>query len=139
MDTLIVSLIAWIVAHSSLATSQPPQIRFVPKPMMSSVYQRAAKVPSFSHAEAFYQPSTATIYLPKTWRADDLRDKSVLVHELVHHLQAADRVNVSCMGTLERQAYDLQFKWLRGNGVLDPYGFTGLDVLTVIYAGSCLE
>lgn len=139
MDILIATFIAWIAAHSSLGTAQPPHIRFVPKQVMSSAYQAAARAPNFFHAEAFYQPFTATIYLPKTWRVGDLRDRSVLLHELVHHLQTANHIKASCMGALERQAYDLQFKWLRENGVADPYDFTGLDVLTVIIAGTCPE
>jgi Domain of unknown function (DUF6647) len=139
MDTLIVTLIAWIAAHSSLANAQPPHILFVSKQEMNSVYLDAANERNFFQVEAYYQPTKGTIYLPKGWRADSLRDRSVLVHELVHHLQAANHVKVSCMGALERQAYGLQFKWLSENGVRDPYGFTGLDVLTVVFAGTCPE
>jgi hypothetical protein len=139
MDTLIVALIAWIAAHSSLGAAQAPHIQFVPKLAMTSVYQDAANERRFFSVEAFYLPATATIYLPKGWRTDDLRDRSMLLHELVHHMQAANHVKVSCIGALERQAYGLQFKWLRENGIEDPYGFTGLDVLTVVIAGTCPE
>ena len=57
----------------------------------------------------------------------------------VHHLQAINNVRVSCPAALEREAYDLQFKWLREQGVEDPYEYSGLNVLTVILAGICPE
>lgn len=139
MDTLIIALIAWIAAHSNLAAADRPHVQNVPKQTMSALYFGAAGTKNFFHLEAFYFPSKATIYLPDTWRPADLRDESVLVHELVHHLQAANKVRVSCPAALERQAYDLQFTWLREHGVEDPYEYTGLNVLTVIMAGTCPE
>ena len=57
----------------------------------------------------------------------------------MHHLQAANNVRVPCPAALEREAYNLQFKWLREQGVADPYEFTELNVLTVILATSCPE
>jgi hypothetical protein len=139
MDTLAATLIAWIAAHSSLGAASPPHIQFVPKQEMTRVYQGAGSEANFLRVEAFYLPATATIYLPKGWRAGDLRDDSVLVHELVHHLQAANKVRIGCPAALERQAYALQLDWLREQGIADPYDFASLDILTVIIAGSCPE
>jgi hypothetical protein len=139
MNTLVAALMAWIVAHSSLGVAPAPNIQFVPKQAMSRLYRSAANEANFYQVEAFYLPPTATIYLPQAWRADDLRDRSVLVHELVHHLQAANGVKVGCPAALERQAYASQVDWLREQGIADPYDFAGLDILTVILAGSCPE
>ena len=139
MDTLVATLIVWIAAHSSLAAAQPPHFRFAPKQEMTGVYQGAGTEANFLRVEAFYLPATATIYLPEGWRGGNLRDDSTLVHELVHHLQAANNVRAPCPAALEREAYDLQFKWLREQGVADPYEFTELNALTVILATSCPE
>jgi hypothetical protein len=139
MDTLVFTLIAWIAAHSNLAAAGAPDIRYIPKQAMKGPFAFAAVKGSSLQLEAFYVPGKTAVYLRNTWRAGGLRDRSVLLHELVHHLQAVNNVHVSCMGTLERQAYDLQFKWLRENGVEDPYDFTGLDALTVVFAGICPE
>jgi hypothetical protein len=139
MDALIVTLTAWIAAHSNLAAAPAPRIQFIAKQEMTSAYQGAAHARGFFHVEAFYQPATATIYLPQDWNAAGLRDESVLVHELVHHLQAANKVRVGCPAALERQAYALQIDWLREQGITDPYDFAGLDILAVIIAGSCPE
>jgi hypothetical protein len=138
MDTLIASLITWIVAHSSLSPAPAPHIQFVAKQEMNRLY-RGAGNRNFFQVEAFYLPLTATIYLPEGWRANDLRDESVLVHELVHHLQAASRIRMSCPAAFERQAYHLQTEWLSEQGIAHPYDFARLDILTVIIAGSCPE
>ncbi len=139
MDTLIITLIAWIAAHSNLAAADVPQIRLVPKIDMTALYHDTASAKNYFRVEAFYLRAENTIYLPDNWQALGLRDRSVLLHELVHHLQAANHVKVACPAALERQAYNLQFTWLREQGVEDPYDFTGLDVLTVILASSCPE
>lgn len=138
MDALIVTLIAWIAAHSDLAAAGVPDIHYVSKLTMGGLY-RTANAKNYFRVEAFYIPGKSEIYLADSWRASDLRDRSVLVHELVHHLQAANKIRVPCPAALERQAYDLQFKWLRENGIERPYDFTGLDVLTVILASTCPE
>ena len=137
MNTLVFTLIAWIAAHSDLAAAGAPDIRYVQKQAMQGLFAAAAANGSYMQLEAFYAPGKAAVYLQNSWRADDLRDRSVLLHELVHHLQAANNVRVSCPAALERQAYGLQFEWLREHGVADPYEFTGLNVLTVIMAGAC--
>ncbi len=139
MDTLIIALIAWIAAHSNLAVADRPAIEIVPRQTMSSLYFGAAGSKHLFRLEAFYLTAKTTVYLPDSWRPAGLRDESILVHELVHHLQAANHVKVACPAALERQAYALQFAWLREQGVEDPYDFAGLDVLTVIIAGTCPE
>ena len=139
MDMLVATLMAWIAAHSSFGVAQTPHIQFVPKREMSGAYARAVNDVNHFQVHAFYLPSTGTVYLPRSWQTTDLRDESVLVHELVHHLQKTNNVEVSCPAALERQAYTLQFDWLREQGVADPYEFTGIDILTVIMASSCPE
>lgn len=66
-----------------------------------------------------------------------LRDQSILVHELVHHLQHANKVNVPCPAALERQAYHLQVLWLREQGVVDPYELMGTDEFSVRVYSMC--
>jgi hypothetical protein len=44
------------------------------------------------------------VYLPDTWRPADFRDRSNLLHELVHHAQRLNMVFVACPGHIERQA-----------------------------------
>src|SRR5215469_10028490 len=70
---------------------------------------------------AFYSRSEHLIYLADNWNKDDLVDQSILVHELVHHLQLEDHIQFACWGRYEAQAYELQVQWLRTQGVKDPH------------------
>ena len=70
---------------------------------------------------AFYSRSEHLIYLADNWNKDNLVDQSILVHELVHHLQLEDHIQFACRGRLEAQAYELQIEWLRAQGVKDPH------------------
>src|SRR5262249_16243156 len=45
---------------------------------------------------AFYSRSEHLIYLADNWNKDDLVDQSILVHELVHHLQLEDHIQFAC-------------------------------------------
>jgi hypothetical protein len=139
MNPLIAMLIAWIAAHSTMAAAGPPDIHFVPKPAMNALYFRDQGKREAFQVEGFYLPDKSTVYLPDSWRLTDLRDQSILLHELVHHLQAVNKVHMSCPQALERQAYQLQLEWLRDNGIEHPYDFAGLDVLAVIIATACPE
>lgn len=82
---------------------------------------------------AFYDRGTATIYLCDHWTGDTPVGMSILVHELVHHMQsmAGDRGDIGAGG--ERLAYALQDRWLRVHGTdlnkafgIDPFSVTML-------------
>jgi hypothetical protein len=133
------SLMGRIVARLNLAAAEPPHLQFVSKHRMSELYFGAKYVNNFDQLVAFYQPAKATIYLQDIWQANELRDQSVLLHELVYQLQDGNNINVSCPAALERQAYDLQFTWLREHRIKDPYEFVGTNVLIVILRTSCPE
>jgi hypothetical protein len=65
-----------------------------------------------------------TIYLAETC-GDSAWCDSVLLHELVHHYQSESGVDLPCLGEQEREAYQIQEKWLAERGVdiwdhLDP-------------------
>ena len=139
MDAMTMVLIGWIAAHSNLAATKPPRIQFLPKHEMEERYYGAKRRHEFSHLQAFYLPDKTTIYLPNTWRAGNLKDQSVLLHELVHHLQRTNNFKTSCPAVWERQAYELQFDWLREHRINDPYMFIGTNVLTVAMLGMCSE
>ncbi len=61
---------------------------------------------------AIYDDSGATIFVSDGWTGASPAETSVLVHELVHHLQAeSDRV-FACPAARETQAYAAQDAWL---------------------------
>jgi hypothetical protein len=46
------------------------------------------------------------------WKGDTPAELSVLVHEMVHHLQKKNHLNYECHGAREELAYKVQEKWL---------------------------
>jgi hypothetical protein len=63
-------------------------------------------------AVAIYDDKSDTIYLSNTWKGDTAADLSVLVHEMVHHLQNKNQIKYECAGAREQLAYAAQDKWL---------------------------
>src|SRR3546814_1690498 len=59
-----------------------------------------------------YDEPSRTIYLPEGWAADSPIDVSMLVHELVHHLQHAGGLEYDCPEAQDRHAYQAQERWL---------------------------
>jgi hypothetical protein len=153
--TLTLTLIAWIVSKAGLTAPEPPQISFVPEHQMTHLFDAAAHPDQLPQADvpanqgaggahpvsrvlALYLRATATVYLPETWRPGGLRDQSILLHELVHHMQRFNKVVPVCPAALERQAYDLQAAWLREQGVAEPYKLIGTDEFTVLMRSACI-
>lgn len=88
---------------------------------------------------AIYDGSTAAVYLRADWDAADLRSRACLLHELVHHVQYFNQVPARCAAERERLAYDLTLKWLREQGVADPYQLLDIDEFTITLLSTCPE
>jgi hypothetical protein len=86
---------------------------------------------------AFYSKSEHLIYLADSWNKDDLVDQSILVHELVHHLQIEDHIQFACWGRYEAQAYELQIQWLRTQGVKDPHNLLHASKASIESLAEC--
>ena len=54
----------------------------------------------------------ATIYLPADWTGSTPAEVSVLVHEMVHHLQNVANTKFECPQAREQLAYAAQQRWL---------------------------
>lgn len=155
VDTLTLTLLHWIVAKTGLTAPEPPRVSFVPEYQMTHLFDAAsnrdrkpqADVPAIQgeggahpafRVQALYLRATATVYLPETWRPGGLRDQSILLHELVHHVQRFNKVVPVCPAALERQAYELQATWLREQGAAEPYKLIGTDEFTVLMRTACI-
>jgi len=69
-----------------------------------------------SEIMAVYEPALETIYLPEGWRGTTPAEMSVLVHELVHHLQYRAQLKFACPQEREKVAYAAQARWLEQFG-----------------------
>ncbi len=66
----------------------------------------------------------------------DPRDVSVLVHEMVHHLQNVGGQKFDCPEAREKTAYEAQERWLAMFG-LSLQDELNIDPFTVLVKGMC--
>ena len=137
LNSLIAAYIAWIVAQTGLSVPGHPPVHLVTPAEMAK--RHGAPEVSGLELQALYNRTEGTIYLPQTWLPDDLRQKSALLHELVHHVQWSNNIDLPCVAAYERQAYDLQIKWLREQGVEDPYALIGINELGIYMLSVCRD
>jgi hypothetical protein len=61
---------------------------------------------------AVYLDRTRTIYLPAGWTGGSPTELSILVHEMVHHVQNVGGLKFGCAEEREKLAYHAQREWL---------------------------
>jgi hypothetical protein len=85
---------------------------------------------------AVYLHTTQTILLPEGWRGLTPAEVSVLVHEMVHHLQHQAQIRYPCSEAREKLAYQAQERWLARFGHTLKGAF-GIDALTLLIRTNC--
>jgi hypothetical protein len=116
----VLGYINWIVQQTGWPAANVPPIKitsFAHLRVLSGLSSEAEWI----RPAAFYSKGEHVIYLADSWNKDDIADQSILLHELVHHLQIEDQIQFACWGRYEAQAYELQIQWLRTQGVKDPH------------------
>lgn len=84
-----------------------------------------------------YDDKARTIVLPAGWQGHTPAELSVLVHELVHHMQNTAGLTYGCPQEREALAYDAQDKWLGLFGRTLAGEFQ-IDGFTLIIKTKCL-
>jgi hypothetical protein len=118
--------VAWIAGKTGW--------RVVSVPALETRNARDLAIMFFGAAEGFetmaplalYGREVHILYLSNRLTFDNLIDRSILLHELVHHMQVVNAAPLECREAQEAQAYKLQVAWLREQGVVDPYGLLGI-------------
>jgi hypothetical protein len=155
METLLTAIVTWLSIGFGLpANYNYPRIEFVSPAKMSAVQLRGqaaahSAAPSAvaspparprlqRDVDALYDDSTRTIYLPEGWTGRTPAEISVLVHEMVHHLQNVAGLKYDCPQARERLAYAAQNQWLAqsGRNLIDEFK---LDALTVLLRTKCMH
>lgn len=139
MEPLVVALMSWIAAASGLPMAEDlPETRRISAQRMAALAAPARDQDGYDRAVAsgylaLYHADSATVLLRRDWDRDDLRDRSILLHELVHHMQAASGRSYPCAGAREHEAYTLQGEWLeeRGADLFELLGINGLFLYAV--------
>lgn len=149
----LVTIAGWVSANSDLPNAdEPPRVELVPpaelqrlryKGLLPHQWQVVGGEHSTPRPEyqrkvvAVYDDATATIYLPDSWTGSSPADESVLVHEMVHHLQNRAGLKYECNGAREKSAYLAQKKWLEAHGLNLEDEFQ-VDMFTIVTSSSCM-
>jgi hypothetical protein len=138
MTQLLTLILVWIGANfDSPATFDHPRIEQVPAAQISDMRYAGVPLARRRDVVAIYNDRKNTIYLADTWRADSPRDLSVLVHEMVHHLQNRANIAYECPGAREELAYAAQALWLQHFGDSLEAAFD-VDPFTLKVTTSCM-
>jgi hypothetical protein len=86
---------------------------------------------------AVYHDARRTIFLPEGWTGESPAELSVLVHEMVHHLQNVGAVKYECAAAREKPAYLAQNRWLQQFGQNLETTFE-VDLFTVVVKSTCM-
>ena len=155
METLLTAIVTWLSIGFGLpANFDHPRIEFVTSVEMDAVQlrgqsagsgragsvaaSRPAPATSPREVEALYDDTRRTIYLPEGWTGKTPAEVSVLVHEMVHHLQNIAGVKYECPQAREKLAYAAQNQWLArsGRNLIDEFH---LDALTLLLRTRCMH
>jgi hypothetical protein len=130
------SYINWIIQQTGWPTADTPPIKITSFAHLRELSGLSSDA-EWIRPAAFYSKSEHLIYLADSWNTDDLVDQSILVHELVHHLQLEDHIQFACWGRYEAQAYQLQIQWLRTQGVKDPHSLLHASKTSIETLAEC--
>lgn len=154
MCAFLVTIAVWLSSNFGLdGVHECPHIEFLLAERVSEIwYARVAGAESIDRGvgasqskpseimhdiHAFYEDDSRTIYLEEGWAGSSIAERSVLVHEMVHHLQSVAGHEYDCPAAREQLAYRAQAEWLELNGRSLQSEF-GLDPLTLLVRTNCL-
>ncbi len=150
MQIMLTMIVTWLSVNFALpAVYDHPDISFVAPEAMQSVRYQAAESEqsaprreptppsSTPEVESFYDDTSWTVHLSQDWTGGSPAELSLLVHEMVHHLQSAAKLTYACPGAREKPAYAAQKQWLAqfGRNLTDEFG---LDPMTILVRTNCM-
>lgn len=113
LEGLLDAVVTWLSHNFQLpANYEHPKIRLKPAEHISNIRYGAMNPGIRRQVVAVYDDETATIFLTESWRGKSPADISILVHEMVHHLQNRAGLSYGCPQEREELAYAAQERWL---------------------------
>jgi hypothetical protein len=147
---LLDEIVTWLGSNFDLAAgANHPAIAFVSQSRLATMraedrafsrgftQDAAGDEPDPRRVVAVYDNSLKTIFLSDDWTGKSPANQSVLVHEMVHHLQNLAGLKFECPMAREKVAYQAQDKWLRRFGTSLEAEFD-LDMFTVLISSACM-
>jgi hypothetical protein len=112
----LTTMVTWVSnALNRPAIYDLPHIERVPKIRLAAV-QHGDQFLSLHDVVSSYDGAKKTIYLPENWSGKTASGISILVHEMVHHLQNVAGDKFECSQWREKLAYVVQVQWLNRYG-----------------------
>lgn len=113
-SSIVVPLMAWVQREMGVTVPFPPQV--IASRSRFSIILRRMSGAYAGRPQSAYIPGT--VVMDNTvWDPKEATQISLLVHELVHHVQMFIPSSYwPCSAAKESQAYDLQNKWLQQRG-----------------------
>ena len=149
-EGLLDEIVTWLSSNFDLpAIKDHPAIELASKTKLATMQaEDSARWQGLTQAEgidqstqrrvvALYNVKSKTIFLPDDWIGKSPVDQSVLVHEMVHHLQNLANLKFECPMAREKVAYLAQDKWLGRFGMSLENDFD-VDMFTVVISSACM-
>lgn len=127
--SMLTAIVSWLSATYDLPSNDRlPGVAFVPGKAMAALRHATTESPdrvppqrpsTDGHASdlvSLYDDGDRIIYLPLDWSGGTAAELSMLVHEMVHHLQNAAGLIFACPESREKLAYAAQRDWLALSG-----------------------
>ncbi len=145
-EPLLAAIETWLSIEFDLPIpGNRPRIELVPPAEITALRYRGrfpnagtdrpstdpSAAPSDRDTVAVYSDATRTIYLAADWTGGTPAELSVLVHEMVHHLQNLAHLKYECPQAREMLAYTAQERWLAlfGRDLEQDFELDGLSRL----------
>jgi len=144
---LVTALVTWISDNFDIPANynHPRTAPMSSFGMTNLVYQRiptdqqqAMSIDQMRKVISLYSVEKKTIYMQPEWTGRTPAELSMLVHEMVHHLQTLNHSSFPCPAAEEKLPYEAQEKWLNmfGRSLSSEFG---LDRTTIVLTTACME
>jgi hypothetical protein len=136
-ENTLQELANWTARQAGLAPAKSlPSIAFAVPDELKQLRDGGSLAQHGTGLIAIYDPRTKTILLSESWSGSTAAATSVIVHELVHHLQRESGKQYGCVQEQEEQAFAIQEAWLAEHGTSLEAEF-GIDPFTRLVAALC--
>lgn len=151
IPALLAAVAEWLAENFDLpATKDLPGLEFASPARISAMhysqgFPRVLSGPAPGPAAigegravvAVYDSAREVIYLPDGWHGASPAEQSVLVHEMVHHMQKRAQLKYACPQQREKLAYEAQERWLARSGQSLESEFE-IDGFTLLLHVNCM-
>lgn len=135
-QAVLTSVVTWLSNTVDLpAIYDHPRVERAPKIKLTAMLHGSQFV-SQRGILSKYDDAKQTIYVPDDWTGNTAEEISILIHEMVHHLQNVAGLQYACPQGREKLAYFAQERWLAASGRSLEKDF-GIDSLNYLLSTDC--